>query len=332
VESEEGKGSTFWFTVWLDSVRADPAESDPGKEVSLKGRRVLVVDDNASQLRALKETLESWGMEPIEARTGRESIERMKSGNGGEPPPRLVLMDNLLPDMDGFEAAAEIRALHPASPPMVIMLAAAGQRGDALRCKQAGIAAYLAKPFRKSLLRGALTQALQEMELPGEKKALITRHTLRNTTPQNPCYRILLVEDNPVNQKVAMRLLEKQGFSVTTADDGAEALKRLDEGSYDLILMDVQMPNMSGLEATEAIRSREAKEGGHIPIIALTAHALKGDRDDCLQAGMDDYLTKPIQAAKLMETIQTTMTNLDSGASVDLAAPCAPAAPGNPMN
>jgi CheY-like chemotaxis protein len=311
MESLEGRGSTFWFTVSLEKKSSEEFSRTTSPSPTLKDRTVLVVEDNASQSDSLVNALLSWGMNVETAGTGEEAIQAMKRSRGNAVPIELILMDYALPDMDGFKATSEIRAQLPGSPIQVILLAAAGQRGDALRCKEVGIEAYLTKPFKRSLIHNAILQVLNQTN--DDPNTLITRHTLRTDTNQGETYRILLVEDNPVNQKVAMRLLEKSGHEVIAANDGVEALTHF-KGSrtFDLILMDIQMPRMSGLEATSAIRDIELIEGGHIPIIALTAHAQKGDRDQCLEVGMDECLTKPVQTAKLMDMIQQVMADRKS--------------------
>jgi two-component system, sensor histidine kinase and response regulator len=203
--------------------------------------------------------------------------------------------------MDGF-ALAEYIKRHPSfRAATIMMLSSAGQRGDAMRCRELGVAAYLTKPIRQSELMDAILTALGTRAKADAKPVLVTRHTLRES--QNRL-RVLLAEDNAVNQLVALRLLEKCGHTVTVAANGKKALEALEKGTFDAILMDVQMPEMNGWEATQAIRAKERKTGGRIPIIAMTAHAMKGDDERCFAAGMDDYLTKPIRTEELIAALE----------------------------
>jgi CheY-like chemotaxis protein len=206
-----------------------------------------------------------------------------------------------MPVMDGFAAAERLRHQADAAPPTVMMLTSSDQFGDAQRCKDIGVAAYLVKPVRQAALREAVLAAIDMPHRPIERQP----HTAE--TPMGPSLRILLAEDNVVNQRVAIGMLTKAGHSVTLAENGKLALEALDGATFDLVLMDMQMPEMSGHETIAAIRERERQTGGHLPIIALTAHALKGDRERCLTAGADDYLAKPVTPAVLHERIAAIM-------------------------
>jgi CheY-like chemotaxis protein len=203
-----------------------------------------------------------------------------------------------MPGMDGFSLVEKIHQQKELSGAAIMMFSSTGQRGDGARCQELGVSAYLLKPIRQLELRGAILRVLSA----GDQKAqlpLVTCYTLHDAAAPPVSLRILLAEDNQVNQRLAMRLLEKRGHQVTVAGNGQEAVAAAEENTFDLVLMDLQMPEMDGFEATAALRKREKGTGIHLPVIALTAHALKGDRERCLEAGMDDYLTKPIRPAEL---------------------------------
>jgi CheY-like chemotaxis protein len=220
----------------------------------------------------------------------------------GHPFP-LVLLDGHMPEMDGFMVAEQIQKNPDLAGATIMMLTSGGVLGDAARCRELGISAYLVKPIRQGDLLEAICLLIQKSS-PKTTPSLITRHTLREVRHRLV---VLVVEDNAVNQKLAVALLEKRGFTVTTAGNGKLALAALDKDKFDFVLMDVQMPEMDGIEATGAIREREKSTGGHIPIIAMTAHALKGDQERCLAAGMDAYVTKPIHTSELFQTIERTL-------------------------
>jgi PAS domain S-box-containing protein len=300
VESEVGRGSTFHFTARL-GVRTggEVAQEAPGA-ASLRGLRALVVDDNLVNRRIFVEALARWHMRATGADGGEEALERLKRAREEGEPFRLVLLDAAMPGMDGFAVAARIKRDPKPRKASILMLTSSGQRGDATRCRRLGIAAYLRKPVRQSDLQEAILRALGLSAIEGVPP-LVTRHTLREGRERR---RILLVEDNPVNQTVALRLLQKRGFAVTVAGNGEEALECFKKRErFDVALMDLQMPGMGGLEATAAIRAAEKATGARLPIIAMTAHAMKQDRERCLGAGMDDYLAKPIRAGVLFEAI-----------------------------
>jgi CheY-like chemotaxis protein len=208
-----------------------------------------------------------------------------------------------MPNMDGFTLVERIRQRPDLATATIMMLTSAGHRGDALRCKDLGVSAYLLKPIRQSELREAIARVLGAREQDGAVP-LITRYSLHDARDPATSLRVLLAEDNPVNQLLATRLLEKRGHRVTVAANGLEALAALEGESYDLVFMDVQMPEMDGLEATIAIREKEKAGANRVPIIALTAHAMKGDQERCLEAGMDGYLSKPIRPQELDEFLE----------------------------
>jgi two-component system sensor histidine kinase/response regulator len=220
-------------------------------------------------------------------------------GLGGSYP--LILLDAQMPEMDGFALAESIKRNPEWRTAIIMMLSSAGQRGDAKRCREIGVAAYLTKPVGQAELLEAVLAALGTMPTREASPVLVTRHYLREKGGK---LRILLAEDNKVNQLLAVRLLEKRGHKVTVTANGKEALAALERDSFDLVFMDVQMPEMDGLEATAAIRKKEIASENHLPVIAMTAHAMVGDRERCLEAGMDDYITKPIRLDELDNLLQ----------------------------
>jgi CheY-like chemotaxis protein len=219
--------------------------------------------------------------------------------NAGCPFP-LILLDGQMPEMDGFTLAEHIQKDLQMASATIMMLTSAGHLGDAARCRELGISAYLVKPIRQGELLDAICQLLDKTAQK-QPAPLVTRHTLRE---ENNRIRILLAEDNAVNQTLAVRILEKRGYAVTVAPDGQAAVDAHRSGRFDLILMDIQMPGMDGFEATAAIRESEKLTGGHIPIVAMTAHALVGDQEKCLASGMDGYVSKPIRTSELFAAIE----------------------------
>ena len=298
VESVEGEGSAFHFTASLDVGKvAEPPQAVA--KIDLAGLGALVVDDNATNRRILHEMLSNWGMRPTLAESGAAALECVKQA---ENPFALILTDVNMPDMDGFTLVEQLRQGHDqGAAAKVITLTSAGQRGDGARCRELGVAAYLTKPVGQSELFDCIVRVLGTSSAGAGSTALITHHTLREGKRK---LQVLLAEDNAVNQKLAARLLEKHGHRVTVTSNGREALAALDQENFDVVLMDVQMPEMDGFEATAAIRAREQDTGGHLPIIAMTAHAMQGDEKRCLAAGMDGYIAKPIKARELVELLE----------------------------
>jgi len=306
VESEVGKGSTFHFTVRLGRQQGPAVRMVPEKPENLQDLSVLVVDDNATNRRILEEMLRNWRMLPVLADSGLAALQALAKARQSGEPFRLLLLDANMPVMDGFELVERIKQSPDLDYATIMMLTSSGQRGDAARCRKLGISAYLTKPIRQSSLLDAIMIVLGKTEPQEAGVPLVTRHTLREKLRP---LRILLAEDNPINQKVATAMLEKRGHAVVVAEDGREALALLyDQGiqPFDLILMDVQMPEMDGFEATTHIREKEKATGAHVPIIALTAGVMKGDREMCLQAGMDGYVAKPLKADDLLAAIEET--------------------------
>jgi len=301
VESEPGEGSTFHFTASFAVQDAPSSEETIPDFVRLEGVRVLVVDDNATNRRIFKEMLANWAMSPASADGGPAALAAMHQAKDAGEPFTLVLLDADMPNMDGFAVAEVIKEDPALAGATIMMLTSARQKGDAARCRQLGVAAYLVKPIKQSDLLEAIVRTLSPREHRGTRPALPDDES--SGIERSPL-RILLAEDNAVNQKLAVRSLEKRGHRVTVAQNGKEALAALENEAFDLILMDVQMPEMDGFEATAAIREREEHTGEHVPIIAMTARAMKGDRERCLEAGMDAYVAKPIRRRELFRTIQ----------------------------
>jgi len=307
LKSEPGKGSEFHFCVRLGVREGSPARQVPEKLANLEGLRVLVVDDNATNRRILGEMLKSWRMRPAPADGGPAAMEMMTAAAGSGDPFRLLLLDVNMPEMDGFELAARVREQPGHGGSAIMMLTSSGMRGDAARCRELGIAAYLTKPVRQSSLLEAVLAVLGKTEPEGAPPPLVTRHTIRESTQPRT---ILLAEDNAVNRRLAAGMLEKKGHTVVVAADGTEVLAALEArgaSAFDLILMDVQMPEMDGFEATSRIRETEHGTGRHIPIVALTAHAMQGDREACLKAGMDGYVAKPLTGEELFAAIEAAL-------------------------
>jgi len=299
VQSEVGKGSEFHFTVQVQAAEAKvlPSKEEPSNALLL-GVRVLVVDDNQTNRRILDRLLTRWGMRPICVESAQAALREMNSAREIGDTYGLVLTDMHMPGMDGFSLVEQIRAKFETATATVMMLSSAGYSGDAARCQELKVSAYLTKPVRQSELREAISRALGKRAQQSETR-VAPPPTPGDRVRCQTSLRILLAEDNPVNQRLATCLLEKRGHRVTVANNGGEAVELLENASYDLILMDVQMPVVDGLEATIMIRERESGSGRRQPIVALTAHAIKGDADQCMIAGMDGYLTKPIRPNEL---------------------------------
>jgi CheY-like chemotaxis protein len=299
VESELGKGSRFQFTV-STLIQNNPAPKlGLGSMQTLENVPVLVVDDNATNRKILLKILTNWKMRPAAVNSGLAALTLLENARTCGNTFPLIITDAQMPEMDGFELASRIKQLPDSRSVTILMLSSAGMRGDAKRCRELGIAAYLTKPVKNSELLEAIIGALGKAPTPREEPALITRHSLREG--HRLC--ILLAEDNVVNQRLAVRLLEKRGHDVTVAANGKEALAAIAKQRCDLVLMDVQMPEMDGFETTAAIREIEKTTGAHILIVAMTAHAMKGDEERCIAIGMDGYISKPIEPQRLFQII-----------------------------
>jgi PAS domain S-box-containing protein len=325
VESLEGHGSHFHFTLPFDraSELAPPPPTRPVED--LTGMPVLVVDDNATNRRILQEILSHWGMRPTIVDSGPAALEAMDIAHAAGCPFRLVLLDYQMPDMDGFDVAARVKARPRLAAATVMMLSSVGHRGDAARCKELGVAAYLTKPIRQAVLLDAIRSALIPPSPHDSPAPLVTRHSIAER--QGPL-RVLLAEDNAVNTHLVKSILTKHGHHVVSVEDGLQAVAAVRRSEFDLVLMDLQMPAMDGFEATAAIRGMESSPGRHLPIVALTAHAMKGDREACLAAGMDAYISKPIRTPELLSVIARVTTG-DEAPSPPTADP-APAEPSGP--
>ena len=300
VESQLGQGSTFHFTVCLEKNLQPGQAPQPLFPDQLRNLPVLVVDDNLTNRRVLHGMLSRWGMAPISVEGGRTALLALESARLAGRPFPLILVDGQMPDTDGFTLAEQIQANTALAGATIMMLTSAGHQNDSARCKQIGIAGYLVKPIRQSELLAAICGALQE-----PLAALVASKPIPPAQSRSvPSRLILLAEDNPINQTVAVRVLEKNGFSVAVVVDGQAAVKAVSQGHFDLVLMDIEMPVMDGFLATGAIRGSERINGGHIPIVAMTAHAMKGDQERCLAAGMDGYISKPIRTAELLGAIE----------------------------
>jgi two-component system sensor histidine kinase/response regulator len=304
VESSGGQGSTFHFTARFAIVEIQALSTAPALPAELQGLSVLVVDDNETNRRILCEMTRGWGMRPDTAESGAMALAALESAQQKGDPVRVVLIDGHMPAMDGFELAEKIQSRRKQNLGLaettVLMLTSGGRPGEAVRCKELGVLAYLLKPVLKADLQAAILSALNQR--PGEisTPALVTRHTLRESARK---LRILVAEDNPVNQAVIIRVLQKMGHTVGLTQTGKEALAMASAEKFDLVFMDVQMPEMDGLAATAAIRQHEQKSGTHLPIFAMTAHAMKGDRERCLESGMDGYITKPVRFSDIEQTL-----------------------------
>ena len=296
VESKERRGSRFHFTVMLEIGRLE--EHRPSRQGDpLANLPVLVIDDNASNRRILKEVLTNWHMKPTLAASGTEALLAIRNRGAGDPF-AIVLLDVHMPEMDGFAVAERIGSDQALDKPKIIFLTSAGRPGDVARCRQLRVAGYLTKPVKQSELFDAIATALV-----GHATLHRDGEVLPGILPSQRSLRVLVAEDNPVNQTLVSRMLEKLGHNVRVANNGKEAIQCAQDEDFDLILMDVQMPEMDGIEATTEIRAAEGSTGKHVPIVAVTAHVMKGDRERCLRAGMDGYLSKPIRVEDLKQAI-----------------------------
>jgi two-component system, sensor histidine kinase and response regulator len=299
VESEQGSGSTFHFTARFGKAAAPETPARDLKPEKLRGRRVLVVDDNESVRGILEEIFTSWQTMPTLVSDAAAALEELERGTAARSAFVLVVADAQLTGTSGFDLAREIRRRFGANAPKFVMLSPSAKEAMASPNRAPGIDAFISKPIQQS----QLLDTLQEIFDPAFAAQKAARPEMHAKEAGRPRMRILLAEDNAVNRLVATRLLEKGGYEVVVAENGRDAVDLASREDVQLILMDVQMPEMDGFEATQEIRAREQTTGKHLPILAMTAHAMKGDREKCLAAGMDDYLTKPIRTARLFELI-----------------------------
>jgi PAS domain S-box-containing protein len=320
VQSRPGGGSTFWFTVRFER-RAPEAAPFPVPPARLAGRRVLVVDDNATNRQIMKQQLGYWGLRTATVESGPKALaallEAAAAGHGYD----LAILDMKMPGMDGLALGRAIKGEPSLAGVRLVLLTSYGQRGHGAEALKIGISAYLTKPVDEADLHDCLVEVMGE----GQRERaphLVTRHSLRERRPPVAA-RVLVAEDNEINQKVAVRVLEKLGYTVEVADDGREALEACGRTRYDAVLMDGQMPGMDGYEATRRIRERE-RDGERLPIIAMTASAMKGDRERCLEAGMDDYVSKPVTPESLEAALRRWVGT--PAAPAEKAATASPAA------
>jgi CheY-like chemotaxis protein/HPt (histidine-containing phosphotransfer) domain-containing protein len=300
IESEIGSGSTFGFTVRFQVCHAPETAAPAAPMVDVHDLPVLVVDDNATNRRILQEMLSRWQMRPTMVDSGRQALVRLAQAREQGEPFAMVLLDAHMPEMDGFTVAMRMQQDPALAGTTILMLSSADLAGDAARCREVGIARHLMKPITQAELWDAIMTALGgTAHTPA---ALLTVSPRTEPGADHPL-RILLAEDNRINQRVALHTLEKQGHRVVVVGDGQAALTALAQAPFDLVLMDIQMPILDGMAATAAIRAQEQTQGTHLPIIAMTAHAMRGDRERCLAAGMDGYVTKPLKTADLAAAI-----------------------------
>ena len=316
VVCEVGVGSRFHFTVRLTTAEERVVEVERAvAHPTLRGIKVLVVDDNRTNRRILEGLVKQWGMNPVCASDGEKALTALRNAQDSGEPFQLILTDMHMPNMDGFGLVEEVKRLPGLSTSTIMMLTSGGQRGDAVRCSELGISAYLLKPVRKSELREAIMRVLSANQQAGEAR-IVTRYTMQEHGGPGSSLNVLVAEDNSVNQKLATRLLEKRGHRVTLACNGVQALAALEKATYDLVLMDVQMPEMDGLEATTLLRAREKTSGEHQAVVAMTALVMKGDRERCMAAGMDGYLSKPIAPQELDDVLDRYRSPDRQGATV----------------
>ncbi len=323
--STPGEGSTFWFTARFEKqaevageVAGDPeaASKEPGF-ASVEGSRILAVDDNATNRKVVAGMLSAWGARHMEVEGASRVLELLRSAAREGDPYRIVVLDMQMPDVDGETLGKMIREDHTLDGCSLVMMTSMGGRGDAGRLEKAGFSAYLTKPVKQSQLHDCLVTVLNRgliSETPAAAR-IVTRHSLTDQAKSR--VRVLLAEDNPINRKVALAMLEKLGYRADAVVNGLEALSALGSRSYDLVLMDVQMPEMDGLEATGQVRDPSSAVRNHdIPIVALTAAAMKGDREKCMAAGMTDYLTKPLRPEELGRVIERWTAGAEGRRSV----------------
>jgi len=311
LESTPKVGSVFHFTISFGTVAAAGAgRIAPAALKELRGLSLLIIDDNATNRCVLGKITKRWQMQPEEAASGLEGLQKLEEALVSGHPYRLVLLDEKMPEMDGFEVIRRVRAQPELKDAIIMMLTSADQSLAMAKCRELGVGTCLIKPIKASTLLLSIRRVL------GKPQAETVAPPLPASAPAAGFpLRILVAEDNAVNQKLALALLEKAGHRVSLAITGADAVSRWREGDFDLILMDVQMPILDGLEATRQIREQEKTMGSHVPIVAMTAHAMAGDRERCLQAGMDDYLSKPIHRPELLAMLARRGANRAAGRS-----------------
>ena len=322
LESEVGKGSTFWFTA-LFGEQEEKKQIPAAIDLDLNNLKVLIVDDNQTNRFVLMEYVKSWGCLPVEAVDAKEALIVFRDAVSSESPFDLILTDFQMPEMSGFDLVKEIKTMETLKEVPIIVLTSSGRKGDGRNCKEIGVNGYLTKPIRQNELRKAIVSVLglSTGRKTGSLPELVTRHSV--TEDYRKEIQILLVEDYPTNQQVAMRHLIKGGYQVDLAEDGSQAVKAYKRKNYNLIFMDIQMPIMDGYAATQEIREIETRNLEQssiinqqssiqrVPIIAMTAHAIKGYRERCLEAGMDDYIAKPLRRKELLTIVEKWTSGID---------------------
>ncbi len=308
VQSEEGEGSTFHFTVQLKLGEAPPSATPTADASVLAGKHALIVDDNATNRRILQQLLLHWGMKPTQCDSAASALQTIESAAKNRTRFDLVLLDAMMPVTDGFRLAELMKQRRDLECGTVMMLSSADRPNSAARCRELGIDTSLVKPVSASALLEAVLAALSDSPKQSEDDldSPMLAEFVQSPKPIRSL-RVLVVDDHKPNRKLAIRILERRGHKCESACDGEEAVAAFTSSSFDLVLMDVQMPETDGLEASRAIRARERSTGAHVPIIAMTAHAMTGDRERCLSAGMDGYLSKPIRARELLEKLAMTV-------------------------
>jgi len=313
VESKPGAGSTFWFEIPLAKQSHEKRVTAPLalKPANLMQARILIVDDNQTNRIVLTKNVEALGSRVDSVASGAKALETLRNAHRAGDPYHLVLLDMQMPGMDGEQIARAIKSDPAVKEVKIIVLTSMGQRGDAVRLEALGCSGYLLKPVKQQMLFDAVVAVWGNEE--EQRSNLVTRHTLSEKRKLG--LRLLLAEDNSINQKLAMVLLQKAGYSVDAVENGAQALEKVKANQYSAVLMDVQMPVLDGLSATQQIRDREKTTGQHIPIIAMTAHAMEGDRERCLDAGMDDYVSKPLEPRVLFNALDRWTRPAEDGSS-----------------
>ena len=322
VESQPGAGSTFWFILPFDKhvgAAAEPVEW--AQPISIRGLRILGVDDNAANRMILARMVEGFGCRVETVDSGPKALEALRAAQQQGDPYSLVLLDMMMPGMDGEQTARAIKSAPALRDTKIIILTSMGQRGDAARLEAMGCSGYLPKPIKLRMLYDGIATVMGQK--PEQPVGLVTRHLLSEKNRQG--LRILLAEDNPIGQKLAVIVLQKAGYSVDVAETGVQALEHMRKGHYSAVLMDVQMPEMDGYEATRSIRAWEG-DRRPTPIIAMTASAMMGDRERCLEAGMNDYVSKPLKPDDLLAVLDRWVEQPPGGLPSDLRSPPAPAA------
>ena len=307
VESELGTGSKFLFELTLKIDQARAVFKRPEPHVNIQGIRVLIVDDNATNRRILKDMLTNWGMNPVTTSGGPHALQALQDAKEENDAFKVMISDMNMPELDGLMLAKAVLEKSLLDPASVILLTSGARPNDSEQLQSLGITQHLIKPAKQSEMHDAVVSSLNALGItPTVPEVAQDPAQATGTTAK---LQILLAEDNLVNQKLAIGILGNLGHSVTVANNGIEALEKLEQGKFDLVLMDVQMPEMDGLVATQEIRRREATTNTHVPVVAMTAHAMKGDRERCLESGMDDYLCKPIRMKDMTEKLEELFPN-----------------------